>query len=85
MFGIIGWIVFGAIVGLIAKLLHPGRDPGGFIVTILIGIVGSLLGGFLGRAAGLYREGEGAGFIVSTLGAVVLLFLYRMVAGRRTA
>ena len=83
MFGIIGWIIFGAIVGLIAKLLHPGRDPGGFIVTILLGIAGSLLGGFIGRAVGLYRQGEGAGFIVSVLGAIVLLVVYHAVAARR--
>lgn len=85
MLHIIGWIIFGAIVGLIAKLIHPGRDPGGFIVTILIGIAGSLLGGFVGRAIGLYREGQGAGFIMSVVGAVVLLVIYRAVAGRRTA
>lgn len=85
MLGILGWIVFGAIVGALAKLLLPGRDPGGIIVTILIGIAGSLLGGFLGRAMGWYREGEGAGYIVSILGAIVLLLIYRMVAGRRTA
>lgn len=85
MFGFLGWIIFGAIVGLIAKLLHPGRDPGGFIVTILIGIVGSLLGGFVGRALGFYGQGEGAGFIMSILGAILLLVIYRMALGRRTA
>ena len=83
MFGIIGWIIFGAIVGLVAKLLHPGRDPGGFIVTTLIGIAGSLLGGFLGRAIGLYREGQGAGFLMSIFGAIVLLVIYHAVAVRR--
>jgi uncharacterized membrane protein YeaQ/YmgE (transglycosylase-associated protein family) len=85
MFGIIGWIIFGAIVGLIAKLLHPGRDPGGFIVTVLLGIAGSLLGGFVGRAVGLYREGQGAGLLMSIVGAIVLLVLYHVVAGRRVA
>ena len=85
MFGIVGWIIFGAIVGIIAKLLHPGRDPGGFIVTILIGIGGSLLGGFVGRAIGFYRPGQGAGILVSILGAIVLLVLYHAVAGRRVA
>jgi uncharacterized membrane protein YeaQ/YmgE (transglycosylase-associated protein family) len=85
MFGILGWIIFGALVGLIAKLLHPGRDPGGALITIGIGIVGSLLGGFIGRAIGLYRTGEGAGLIMSVIGAVLLLVLYRMVAGRRIA
>lgn len=84
MFGLIGWIFFGLIVGIIAKLLMPGRDPGGFIVTILLGIAGALLGGFLGRMMGLYREGEPAGFFMALLGSVILLFLYRMMA-RRTA
>jgi uncharacterized membrane protein YeaQ/YmgE (transglycosylase-associated protein family) len=83
MVGIIGWILFGAIVGLIAKLLHRGRDPGGCVVTILIGIAGSLLAGFLGRMLGWYREGEGAGFIVSVLGAILLLALYRAFMERR--
>jgi uncharacterized membrane protein YeaQ/YmgE (transglycosylase-associated protein family) len=83
MFGIIGWIVFGVIVGLVARLLHPGRDPGGFLATCLIGIAGSLLGGFLGRALGLYREGEGAGFIMSVMGAILLLVIYHAVVRRR--
>ena len=82
MFGILGWIVFGLIVGLIAKLLHPGRDPGGFVITILIGIAGSLLGGFVGRAIGLYRQGQGAGFLMSVLGAILLLVLYHAFARR---
>jgi uncharacterized membrane protein YeaQ/YmgE (transglycosylase-associated protein family) len=85
MFGIIGWIIFGAIVGVIAKLLHPGRDPGGFIVTILLGIAGSLLGGFIGRAIGFYGPGHGAGFIMSVLGAILLLVIWRAVLGRRVA
>jgi uncharacterized membrane protein YeaQ/YmgE (transglycosylase-associated protein family) len=81
--GIIAWILFGLIVGIIAKLLMPGRDPGGFIVTILLGIVGALLGGFVGRAMGLYGPNEGAGWIVSILGAIILLAIYRMVARPR--
>jgi uncharacterized membrane protein YeaQ/YmgE (transglycosylase-associated protein family) len=85
MFGIIGWIIFGAIVGLIARLLHPGRDPGGFVVTILLGVAGSLLAGFIGRALGLYTEGQGAGLLMSIVGAIVLLVVYHMVAGRRVA
>lgn len=85
MFGILGWIIFGAIVGIIAKLLHPGRDPGGFIVTIGLGIAGSLLGGFIGRVIGLYRQGQGAGIIMSIIGAIILLVIYHAVAGRRTA
>jgi len=84
MFGILGWIIFGLIVGLIARLFHPGRDPGGFVITALLGIAGSLLGGFLGRALGLYREGEGAGVIMSVLGAILLLVLYRSFARRGT-
>ncbi len=83
MFGVLGWILFGLVVGAIAKLLMPGRDPGGFIVTILIGIAGALLGGFLGRAMGWYREGEPAGFLMSLIGAVVLLVIYRMAIGNR--
>ena len=82
--GILGWIVFGLIVGAVAKLLMPGRDPGGIIVTMLLGIAGAVLGGFVGRALGLYREGEPAGFLMALVGAVVLLALYRMIAGRRT-
>jgi uncharacterized membrane protein YeaQ/YmgE (transglycosylase-associated protein family) len=81
---VIGWILFGLVVGAVAKLLMPGRDPGGFIVTILIGIAGAVLGGFAGQAMGLYREGEAAGFLMSLLGAVVLLVLYRMVRPRTT-
>jgi uncharacterized membrane protein YeaQ/YmgE (transglycosylase-associated protein family) len=80
---ILGWILFGFVVGVIAKLLMPGRDPGGFIVTILLGIAGALLGGFAGQALGFYREGEPAGWIMSIVGAIVLLFLYRVIAGRR--
>ena len=81
--GILGMILFGLVVGAIAKLLMPGKDPGGIFITIILGIVGSLLGGFLGRALGLYREGEPAGFIGALLGAVIVLAIYRMAVGRR--
>jgi uncharacterized membrane protein YeaQ/YmgE (transglycosylase-associated protein family) len=81
--GIIGWIVFGLIVGAIAKLVMPGRDPGGIFVTMMLGMVGAVLGGFLGRALGLYGPDDAAGLLMSTLGAIVLLFVYRMVIGRR--
>ena len=81
--GILSWILFGLVVGVIAKLLMPGRDPGGFIVTILLGIAGALVGGFVGRAMGLYTENEGAGWLMSILGAIVLLALYRMMVRRR--
>jgi uncharacterized membrane protein YeaQ/YmgE (transglycosylase-associated protein family) len=77
MLGVLGWIVFGLIVGVIAKLLMPGRDPGGMILTILLGIAGALVGGFLGRAIGLYGPNDAAGIIMSVLGAIVLLFAYR--------
>jgi uncharacterized membrane protein YeaQ/YmgE (transglycosylase-associated protein family) len=80
---ILGWILFGLVVGAIAKLVMPGRDPGGIIVTMLLGIAGALIGGFIGSALGLYREGEAAGFVMSFLGAVALLALYRMTVGRR--
>ena len=81
---ILGWILFGLVVGAVAKLLMPGRDPGGIIVTMLLGVAGAVLGGFAGRAMGLYGEGEAAGFLMSLLGAVVLLGLYRMMVRRRT-
>lgn len=69
-------LLIGLIVGAVAKLLMPGKDPGGFIITIVIGIAGSLLATFLGRALGLYREGASAGFIMSVIGAMILLFIY---------
>jgi uncharacterized membrane protein YeaQ/YmgE (transglycosylase-associated protein family) len=80
---IVGWIIFGLIVGIIGKFLMPGRDPGGIVVTILLGIGGALLGGWVGQALGLYGEGEPAGFIMAVIGAIILLFLYRLFAGRR--
>lgn len=82
MFGVLGWIVFGLIVGIVAKLLMPGRDPGGIIITMLLGIAGAVLGGLLGRAMGLYGPNEAAGFLMSLVGAIALLALYRMVARR---
>ena len=81
--GILAWILSGLVIGAIAKLLMPGRDPGGFIITILLGIAGALVGGFIGRAAGFYGPGDSAGWIISILGAIVLLALYRMLAHRR--
>jgi uncharacterized membrane protein YeaQ/YmgE (transglycosylase-associated protein family) len=83
--GIIATIVIGFIVGLLAKFLTPGRDPGGFIITIIIGIVGSLLATYGGQALGLYSAGEPAGFIGSLIGAIILLLLYRLVTRGRTA
>jgi len=75
--GILGWIIFGLVVGALAKLIMPGKDPGGIFVTIILGIVGALIGGFLGRLIGLYKEGEPAGFIGALVGAIILLWLYR--------
>jgi uncharacterized membrane protein YeaQ/YmgE (transglycosylase-associated protein family) len=75
-------IIVGLIVGALAKLIMPGRDPGGIIITILLGIAGSLVAGFLGRAVGWYREGDPVGFIASVIGAVVLLAIYRFIVGR---
>jgi uncharacterized membrane protein YeaQ/YmgE (transglycosylase-associated protein family) len=83
MFGVIGWIIFGLIVGAIAKLLMPGRDPGGIIVTMALGIAGAVLGGYVGRALGWYGPNDGAGFLMSLVGAVLLLWIYRMVVGKR--
>lgn len=76
---VLAWIFFGLIVGVIAKLLVPGRDPGGFFVTILLGIAGALLGGWIGRVLGLYTPGQPAGWIMSIIGSIVLLLLFRMV------
>ena len=82
-YGILGWIVIGLLAGGIAKLLMPGRDPGGCIITLLLGIAGALLAGWLGHAIGWYGENEGAGFIAAIVGAFLLLFIYRLVATRR--
>ena len=81
--GILGWVLFGLVVGVVAKLVMPGKDPGGIIITILLGIVGALLGGFIGQALGLYQTGEPAGFIGATLGAILVLWVYRMATRRR--
>lgn len=81
--GVLGWILFGLVVGALAKLVMPGRDPGGFLVTILLGIVGAVVGGFLGRALGLYQAGEPAGFVGAFVGAIIVLLVYRMATGRR--
>ena len=80
--GVLAWIVFGLIVGIVAKFLIPGRDPGGFIVTILVGIAGALLGGFLGRALGWYGPQDPVGFVMDVLGAILLLVAYRLIARR---
>jgi uncharacterized membrane protein YeaQ/YmgE (transglycosylase-associated protein family) len=72
------WIVFGLVVGIVAKLIMPGRDPGGIFITIVLGIVGAVAGGWVGRMMGLYREGEPVGFLMAVIGAVIVLALYRL-------
>jgi uncharacterized membrane protein YeaQ/YmgE (transglycosylase-associated protein family) len=79
---IIGWIVFGLVVGIVAKFLMPGRDPGGFVVTALIGIVGAVVGGFMGRVIGLYKDGDPVGFVMAVIGSIILLAVYRFTIGR---
>ena len=81
--GIIVTIIIGLLVGIVAKFLMPGKDPGGFIITTILGIVGSVLGGWLGRVMGFYGPNEPAGFIMALLGAILLLALYRFTIGRR--
>jgi uncharacterized membrane protein YeaQ/YmgE (transglycosylase-associated protein family) len=81
--GWIAWILIGLVAGAIAKALMPGRDPGGCLVTILIGVAGAVVAGFLGQAIGWYEPGEGAGFLAAILGAILILFVYRLVARRR--
>lgn len=80
--GILGWIVFGLVVGAVAKLIMPGKDPGGIIVTMLLGVAGALLGGFLGQMLGMYGPGDAAGFFMSLIGAIALLAIYRATLGK---
>ncbi|MCY7340075.1 MAG: GlsB/YeaQ/YmgE family stress response membrane protein [Sphingomonas bacterium] len=81
--GIIGWIVIGFLAGGIAKLLMPGKDPGGCLITILLGIAGAVLAGFIGKSIGWYETGEAAGFIAAIVGAFIILFIYRLILRRR--
>ena len=96
MFAIIGWIIFGLIAGVIAKAIMPGKDPGGLIITILLGIAGSLIGGFIGRAlfgygrrvsdsGDLSQPGFLMSLVLAVIGAIVLLALYRLIKGRTTS
>jgi uncharacterized membrane protein YeaQ/YmgE (transglycosylase-associated protein family) len=83
---IIWMIIIGFIVGLVAKALTPGKDPGGFVVTVIIGIIGSFIAGYLGRSMNWYAEGEPVGFIASVVGAILLLLVYRLITkGTRAA
>ena len=82
--GIIGWIIIGLIAGGIAKLLMPGKDPGGCLITILLGIAGALVAGFIGKSIGWYNEGEAAGFIAAIVGAFTILLIYRLIMRRRS-
>lgn len=81
--GWLAWIIIGAIAGGIARAIMPGRDPGGCIVTILLGIGGAVVAGFIGNSLGWYRNGDGAGLIAAILGAILILFVWRLIAGRR--
>jgi uncharacterized membrane protein YeaQ/YmgE (transglycosylase-associated protein family) len=81
----IGWVVFGLVVGIVAKLLMPGRDPGGFVITALLGIGGALLGGMVGRTIGWYADGDPVGFVMAVVGSIMVLAVYRLTMGRTTA
>lgn len=83
MLGILGWIVFGLIIGAVAKLIMPGKDPGGIVVTMLLGIVGAVVGGFIGRALGMYEPGQPAGWVMATVGAILLLAIYRVLVRKK--
>jgi uncharacterized membrane protein YeaQ/YmgE (transglycosylase-associated protein family) len=78
----IGWIVFGLIVGVVGKLLMPGKDPGGFLATVAIGIIGALFGGMLGRMIGMYGQDDPVGFVMAVIGAILFLWLYRVFTRR---
>lgn len=82
-YGILGWIAIGLVAGAIAKLLMPGKDPGGCLITILLGIAGALLAGFIGKTIGWYEQGEAAGFLAAIVGAFIILLLYRIILRRR--
>ncbi len=83
MFSFIGTLIIGLIIGSVAKFFMPGKDPSGCLITILLGVAGSFVAGYLGRMLGWYQEGQPAGFIMSVLGAILLLFLYRLLTGKK--
>jgi uncharacterized membrane protein YeaQ/YmgE (transglycosylase-associated protein family) len=82
---IIGWIIIGLIAGALAKLIMPGDDPGGIIITVLIGIAGAFVGGFLASLIGIGGGGTIMTIIIATIGAIILLAIYRLIAGSRAA
>ncbi|MFN3943418.1 MAG: GlsB/YeaQ/YmgE family stress response membrane protein [Allosphingosinicella sp.] len=82
-YGFLGWIIIGGLAGALAKWIMPGRDPGGCLVTILLGIAGAFVMGFIGNAIGWYDQDSGAGFIAAVLGAILILWIYRMIVARR--
>ena len=84
MFSFIGTLIIGLIIGAVAKFFMPGKDPSGCLITILLGVAGSFVAGYLGRMLGWYQEGQSAGFIMSVLGAILLLFVYRLLTGKKT-
>lgn len=83
--GLLWTLLIGLVIGALAKLIMPGKDPGGILITIVIGIAGSFLGGFIGRVLGLYQPNQPAGFLMSLVGALILLALYRVIRGRSVA
>ncbi len=83
--GLLWTLLIGLVIGALAKLIMPGKDPGGILITIVIGIAGSFLGGFIGRLLGLYQPDQPAGFLMSLVGALILLGLYRVIRGRSVA
>jgi uncharacterized membrane protein YeaQ/YmgE (transglycosylase-associated protein family) len=85
MFALLWELLIGLVVGAVAKLLMPGKDPGGIFITMAIGIAGSIGATFIGQAIGWYKQGQSAGFIMSVVGAVLLLWIYRMIKGRVAA
>jgi uncharacterized membrane protein YeaQ/YmgE (transglycosylase-associated protein family) len=78
-------LLIGLVIGALAKLLMPGKDPGGFLITMILGVIGAMIAGVIGRAAGWYGDGEPAGFIASVVGAILVLAIYRMATGSRVA
>jgi uncharacterized membrane protein YeaQ/YmgE (transglycosylase-associated protein family) len=85
MLSLLWTLIIGLVIGAVAKFFMPGKDPGGWIITMLLGIAGAFVASYLGRMVGWYREGQSAGFIMSVLGAILLLFVYRLIIGKKVA